>query len=125
MAVEDGAILGMLLGRFQEHARFFNQDKTSRLVSSLFSMFEKLRKERTKINVEGAVNTQYYYHLPDGSEQQARDKALSELPLENWESSCVFNWGDAQYQKDLLGFDVLVDAEAKYDEWEKKTVLLG
>lgn len=119
MAVEDGAILGMLLERFQRCIHLLKPVDKYRLINGLFMMYEDLRKERTKVNVEGAVHTRHYYHLPDGPEQQARDVALSKLPLSNWEASCMFNWGDFQYQNDLLGFDVLVDAQAKYNEWVK------
>ncbi|KAJ5238809.1 salicylate hydroxylase, partial [Penicillium chermesinum] len=122
MAVEDGAILGMLLGKFQHHTVAASREKRAACASSLFELYEDLRKERTKVNVEGAVHTRHYYHLPDGPEQQARDKELSELPSANWEAPCMFNWGDAQYQKDLLGFDVLADAEVQYEKWEKTAV---
>ncbi|KAJ5620921.1 salicylate hydroxylase [Penicillium lagena] len=118
MAVEDGAILGLFLGKFQKYTVPASQDDKMRLLSSLFGLYEDLRKDRTKVNVEGAVHTRHYYHLPDGPEQRARDKALAELPLKDWKFSCSFNWGDAEYQRSLLGFDVLADAVAKYDDWQ-------
>ncbi|KAL1856775.1 hypothetical protein Plec18170_003747 [Paecilomyces lecythidis] len=117
MAVEDGAILGLLLTKLQNAGLPLNQNEKNARLASLFRLYENLRKERTKVNVEGAVHTRHYYHLSDGDEQRNRDRELSELPGKRWKGSCSFNWGDAQYQQSLLGFDVLADAEKKFDEW--------
>lgn len=117
MAVEDGAILGLLLGRFQKNKSFLGHAEKTRLLSSLLSLYEGLRKERTNVNVQGAVHTRHYYHLADGDQQRARDAELRELPSTGWKGQCSFNWGDAEYQGSLLGFDVLADAETRYDEW--------
>ena len=117
MAVEDGAILGLLLGRFQNNTSSIGHAEKDRLLSSLLNLYEGLRKERTTVNVQGAVHTRHYYHLADGEKQQARDAELGALPSSGWKGQCSFNWGDVEYQRSLLGFDVLADAETRYDEW--------
>lgn len=117
MAVEDGAILGLLLEKLQNMGLPFRpMEKNSRL-KDLFLLYEGLRKKRTEVNVAGAVHTRHYYHLADGKEQRDRDRQLAGLPGQNWQGSCSFNWGDAVYQQSLLGFDVLADAERMFDEW--------
>ncbi|KAH8815290.1 putative salicylate hydroxylase [Xylogone sp. PMI_703] len=120
MAVEDGAILGLLLTKLQRIGLPSNSTAKDAQLTSLFSLYEDLRKKRTEVNVAGAVHTRHYYHLADGDEQQQRDRELASLPKEKWQGSCSFNWGDAQYQRSLLGFDVLADAEQKFDEWAEQ-----
>lgn len=118
MAVEDGAILGLLLDKFQNAGIPSNQVEKNAQLSSLFRMYEDLRKKRTEVNVAGAVHTRHYYHLADGPEQMMRDEELAGLPGTGWQGACSFNWGDAQYQRALLGFDALEDAERRFDdEW--------
>lgn len=122
MAVEDGAILGLLLARLQNQGLSSEPQKKNAQLTELLKLFEDLRKKRTEVNVAGAVQTRHYYHLPDGEMQIARDQELGGLPDSQWQGPCSFNWGDASYQKSLLGFDVLADAESKFDEWSRSKV---
>jgi len=117
MAVEDGAILGRLLDRLQYAGLPSGQAEKNACLSDLFRLYEKIRKRRTEVNVAGAVHTRHYYHLTDGDDQQKRDAELAGLEATKWQGRCSFNWGDAEYQKSLLGFDVLVDTERKFEEW--------
>ena len=117
MAVEDGAILGLLLAKLQNRMMSSTQSEKSGHLTRLFQLYQDLRKKRTEVNVAGAIHTRHYYHLPDGDEQKQRDKELATLAEYKWKGSCQFNWGDAQYQESLLGFDVLTDAEKKFDQW--------
>lgn len=86
-------------------------------MTDLLHLYEDLRKKRTEVNVAGAVDTRHYYHLSDGDEQVKRDQELAGLPASDWQGPCSFNWGDAAYQKSLLGFDSLADAERNFDAW--------
>jgi salicylate hydroxylase len=117
MAVEDGAILGRLLDRLQDTGLSANQVEKNACLADLLRLYETIRKQRTERNVAGAVHTRHYYSLPDGEEQQQRDKELAGLPSTRWQGRCSFNWGDAEYQRSLLGFDVLIDTEQKFDDW--------
>ncbi|KAI1643299.1 putative salicylate hydroxylase [Daldinia loculata] len=117
MAVEDGAILGLLLEKFQSAGIPPNQVEKNDRLASLLRLYEGLRKKRTEVNVAGAVHTRHYYHLADGPEQEARDKELAGLSGGKWKGACSFNWGDAEYQQSLLGFDVLADTEERFNEW--------
>lgn len=116
MAVEDGAILGLLLDKMQRIGLPSNPIDKNLKLGGLFRLYEHLRRMRTETNVAGAVHTRHYYHLADGDEQIKRDKELAELPGTRWQGRCSFNWGDASYQKSLLGFDVLADAERSFDD---------
>jgi len=115
MAVEDGAVLGHLLGKLQNHDTQNNRRPNKVLIPELLVLYEKLRKSRTAVNVQGAVQMRAFYHLPDGPLQEERDDLLQDLDLST--SSCKWNWGDAQYQKALMGFDSVVDAAEQFDRW--------
>ncbi|KIW57035.1 hypothetical protein PV05_05640 [Exophiala xenobiotica] len=120
MAVEDGAILGLLLSKLQNSGISPDPEKRYAQLADLLHLYEDLRKKRTEVNVAGAVDTRHYYHLSDGDEQVKRDQELAELPAANWQGPCNFNWGDAAYQKSLLGFDSLADAERNFDIWLRR-----
>lgn len=119
MAVEDGAIIGLLLEKLQNASTASTQKEKSVQFANLFQFYQDLRKKRTEVNVAGAVQTRHYYHLADGEEQKQRDKELAGLAEGKWKKSCSFNWADAQYQESLLGFDVFAEADQKFDEWWK------
>ncbi len=120
MAVEDGAILGTLLAKLRDTKLPSNPTEKNAKLTDLFRLYEGLRKKRTETNVLGAIHTRHYYHLADGEEQRDRDAQLAGLGGKKWQGSCSFNWGDAEYQKSLLGFDVLADAERRFDAWWAK-----
>lgn len=119
MAVEDGAILGALLIKWQELSTSSGlaQAEKNKQLASLLEFYQELRQERTKTNVAGAVGTRHYYHLVDGKEQEERDQFLSALRQTDWQGPCPFNWADAEYQRSLLGFNVCADAEARFENW--------
>lgn len=117
MAVEDGAIIGFLLGRLQTLGISSVQEERVAQLTSVLQLYETLRKQRTETNVRGAVLTKHFYHLHDGPEQQERDSELAKLPEMAWQGPSKYIWADAEYQKSLLGFDVLQDAQMQFDEW--------
>lgn len=119
MAVEDGAVLGVLLGRLQEHLSCSTHNKPTQ-VASLLKLFERLRKQRTEINVSGAVEKQDFYHLPDGDRQIERDQLLANLPKSDFQADCKWTWGDKSHNDELLGFDVIRGAEDGFASWAAK-----
>ncbi|RFU30939.1 hypothetical protein B7463_g5420, partial [Scytalidium lignicola] len=117
MAVEDGVVVGLLLTRLLERGLASDLKKRRAQLTSLLKLYESLRKERTEINVLGAIQSQEFYHLSNGNLQIERDNLISELPKSGWQGSCKWNWGDAGYQSSLLGFDVIADAKRGFDKW--------
>ncbi|KAK8090505.1 hypothetical protein PG994_000010 [Apiospora phragmitis] len=117
MAVEDGAVLGLLLAQSLEKGLPADPVEKRDYLAALLRLYQDLRKRRTETNVAGAVDTQHYYHLPDGEEQRQRDAELAVLAGDGWLGKCSFNWGDAEYQRSLLGFDVIADSKEKFEEW--------
>jgi salicylate hydroxylase len=119
MAVEDGAVIGLLLSKLQEKGLSSDAKEKDSQIAGVLKLYENLRKKRTEINVQGAVDTRTFYHLKDGPEQQNRDAELNDLNQSDWTGRSNFVWSDAVYQRDLLGFDVLADAEKRFEEWFK------
>lgn len=71
MAVEDGAVLGKLLGQLVSSSLYHDRPRDT--VLDMLEMYENLRKSRTTTNVQGARSNQRAYHLPDGPIQESRD----------------------------------------------------
>lgn len=112
--------MGLLLSKLQNSGISSDPQERYTQLTDLLHLYEDLRKKRTEVNVAGAVDTRHYYHLSDGEEQLKRDQELAELPASGWQGPCNFNWGDAKYQKELLGFDSLADAEQNFDAWLRR-----
>ncbi|KAF9887531.1 hypothetical protein FE257_010109 [Aspergillus nanangensis] len=119
MAVEDGAMLGALLGllnrKFQT-AGVITPSKTE----SLLRAYEEHRKPRTTANVRAAVEIGDFYHYYDGPAQTERDQALA---MVNWDSGySKYKWADATYQQELLAYDAIQAAEATFAAWEEREI---
>ncbi|OAG34856.1 hypothetical protein AYO21_10961 [Fonsecaea monophora] len=113
MAVEDGLVLGLLLGRLQASDRVSDEAKRSS-INSVLRLFESLRKKRTTTNVKGAIANRYMFHMHDGPEQEARDRELAEA---DWEKPCRWGWADINYQRKMLGFDSVADTNRAFEVW--------
>lgn len=69
-SLEDGGVLGELLG----------QMKTKADLPTALAIYEKLRKARGEAIVRETFKQRHDFHMPDGPEQEARDKVfLSQL----------------------------------------------
>ena len=109
MAVEDGAVLGKLLG-MQQHQR-----STEATIPEVLKLYESLRKTRTTLNVNGAFENRNLYHmLPEEVVRQRRNEQLAELDWDDFESTFPWSWGRLPYLKDLLGVDVVAGAQAAF-----------
>ncbi|KAJ9131778.1 FAD binding domain-containing protein [Pleurostoma richardsiae] len=101
-AVEDGAVLGLLLGHLS------SKDQLPKALK----LYEKLRKARGDAIVKEAFKQRDDFHLPDGPDQEARDKIfLSQLGKE-LQGPFPSRWTCPVVQPWLYGYDA-------YDEVEK------
>lgn len=116
MAVEDGAVLGYLLGSTsQRYARSIGNAQSFDYIKGVLGLYEKLRKARTTVNTKGAVANREMYHLPDGAAQQRRDAELKDF---DYVAGCSdMKWADSRYQLDMLGFDAVEDARRAFGTW--------
>ncbi|KAF2766202.1 FAD/NAD(P)-binding domain-containing protein, partial [Teratosphaeria nubilosa] len=70
MAVEDGAVLGRLLGRFADAC--LPRDR----LPALLRLYQDVRRERTGTVVRTADGNRELYHMVDGERQRRRDAML-------------------------------------------------
>lgn len=110
MAVEDGAVLGKLLGLLGSNSKNIGWVREN--IPEMLKLYETLRKSRTTLNVQGAVANKLWYHLADGPQQEARDTALATGP-----DTTGWSWISADYQEALVGFDSLADSKKMFQEW--------
>lgn len=100
-AVEDGAVLGLLLGHMQSR---------SDLPKALL-MYQQLRKARGDAIVRETFKQRESFHMPDGPAQQARDQIfLSQLgkPLKGAFPS---RWTCPEVQPWLYGYDAFEEVD--------------
>ncbi|KAJ5927200.1 hypothetical protein N7516_008973 [Penicillium verrucosum] len=95
-AVEDGAVLGLILG----HLRSKDQ------LPKALKMYENLRKARGDAIVKETFKQRDSFHMADGPEQEARDKIfLSQLGKSKIQGSFPSKWTCPQVQPWLYGYD--------------------
>lgn len=118
-AVEDGAVLGGILGHVKSKSQ----------LSRALQMYEKLRKARGDAIVKEAfkqvrifwplcnvvdemlTDQRDAFHMPDGPEQEARDKVfLSQLGKE-LKAPFPSRWTCPQVQPWLYGYDAFKEVE--------------
>jgi salicylate hydroxylase len=107
MAFEDGAVLGECLSRLP-NSRGVYKTSPEYLQSKrhALSVFEKCRKQRTKMVVDRGNVQQYLYHLHDGPEQEERDRKMQMVPTPEGEALA---WRDPGLAPKLLGYDHIAD----------------
>lgn len=115
MAIEDGAALAECLSRVQ------SRDEISRYLG----VFESVRKSRCERIQEGSRINGETWHMPDGPQQEARDKALGkdhtqeEPTRTNGEAPHPNLWSDKGFQPWLFGHDVFAETAAALDRAEQ------
>lgn len=106
MAVEDGACLGKLLGLAAQHAA---------PIPTVLQLYERLRKDRTTLNVKGAYGNQSMYHA-SGEAAEERNRSLKDFDWDDPTATSPYYLNDMPYQKALLAFDCIADAEDAFDQ---------
>lgn len=98
MSLEDGAVLGECLSRITSKASAEKQ--------MALRVYEHCRKGRTEMVVRRGNLQQYLYHLPDGPEQEERDRRMRMVPTLAGEALA---WRDPELAPKLLGYDHFKD----------------
>lgn len=105
-AVEDGCVLGELLGRLE------SKDQ----IHSLLVIYEKLRKSRT---TQVVVNSTHLglktFHLPDGPERVVRDQLLAINPPQK---GCPNKFADPIFQKFLYAYNAFDEVEKAWSAYK-------
>lgn len=111
MAFGDAAVLGALLGRFNKTSKE-KLEACEMTLPKVLGIFESLQKPYSTLNVKGAVTNRVMYHLPDGEEQRQRDREFSGMTSE---SQSEWTWIDGQYQRHIIGSDLVRLAMDKFE----------
>ncbi|KAK1705013.1 hypothetical protein BDP67DRAFT_532431 [Colletotrichum lupini] len=117
MAVEDGAVIGRLLGLLKSSLGIENMVPQ---IPEILKLYETLRKDRTTLNVQGATSNRKWYHVRDGPEQEARDAEMTGAPLSDGLSPTGWRLMDEDYRMELMGRDSVAEAIEAFQEWEQK-----
>ncbi|PYH49798.1 putative salicylate hydroxylase [Aspergillus saccharolyticus JOP 1030-1] len=122
MAVEDGAVIGRLLGLLQAHLTKSRSEgrelSTSDSIASILKLYENLRKARTTRNVRAARMNRSVFHLPDGILQMIRDFFLGFMGVTRESDWTGFlSWRMRQ----TMGLDVIRDCERAFEEWVRQS----
>jgi salicylate hydroxylase len=110
MAVEDGAILGVMLGQLNRAMldESIAETDLATAVPEVLQRYESSQKRRTTINVQGAVDNRRFFHMEDGPEQEERDELLKR---HTWmEETSEYKWCDMPYNRALMDVDVVREA---------------
>ncbi|TDZ10328.1 FAD-dependent monooxygenase OpS4 [Colletotrichum sidae] len=100
-AIEDGAVLGLLLGRITSKSQ----------LPTALKLYEKLRKARGEAIVRETFKQRDSFHMPDGPAQQARDELfLSQLGKE-LRGPFPSRWTCPEVQPWLYGYDAYEEVE--------------
>lgn len=116
MAVEDGAVLGELLGGLVRASKSSAAGMDAH-IASILALYESLRKARTTTNVLGSVRNREMFNMPDGELQRRRDAELAQV---DWQTTCPWQWGDPAYQNRLQRFDAVADAQEAFGAWAER-----
>ncbi|KAI0147921.1 FAD/NAD(P)-binding domain-containing protein [Hypoxylon sp. NC0597] len=101
-AIEDGAVLGRLLGHIQ----------TKEQIGKALRMYEQLRKPRGDAIVRETFSQRDVFHTVDSPKQQARDDVLlSQIDKESKEAPFPIRWCCPQVQPWLFGYDACAEVD--------------
>ena len=95
MAVEDAAALAQSIQMMSEHSE----------LERAIEIYEKVRSSRTRLVHEASYRHAYTAHLPDGSEQRARDEAMEDEVAGRHFIQSPNQWSDPTTQRWAYGYD--------------------
>jgi salicylate hydroxylase len=108
-SLEDGAVLGSLLGKVRK-------SEMARQLPSVSVLYQKLRIERgTKIQLE-TFKQRDDSHLEDGEAQEERDALMVSMLGKELKAPFPSRWTCPEIQPFLYGYDAYAEAEKGYRE---------
>ncbi|PMB67238.1 3-hydroxybenzoate 6-hydroxylase 1 [Beauveria bassiana] len=99
-AMEDGAVLGRLLGSIHEASR----------IPDVLAVYQEIRKVRVEKIARQALKQRYNFHMPDGPLQEARDEAMT--THQQREEEYPSQWTCPIMQPWLYGYDAIAVADS-------------
>ncbi|KAK1655724.1 FAD dependent oxidoreductase [Colletotrichum phormii] len=124
-SLEDGAVLGHLLGKVGGHAMETQTGETgtsssdsSAQLAAAAAMYQRLRMSRGQRIVMESFAQRDDFHMPDGPEQERRDEIMTASlgPGEEPRSGFPSRWTCPDIQRFLYSYDAYAEAEAAYKQ---------
>lgn len=109
-SLEDGAVLGYLLGKVSGEKKGEQLPKAARL-------YQSLRKKRGEDIAKETFKQREDFHMPDGEKQRARDEIFAEAwGKEEPEGDFPSRWTCPRVQRWLYGYDAYKEVEKAFEE---------
>ncbi|KAI0699405.1 FAD/NAD(P)-binding domain-containing protein [Cytidiella melzeri] len=123
MAIEDAAVLGNLFSRLSHPSQ----------IKPLLYAYEKLRLPRTAETQKSSRLNQWIFHLPDGPEQEARDRSMREAmelelkmlkgeEVDVRSEGSLNQWADRRKNQMQFGYDADAEAEKFWVQEGESTI---
>ncbi|KAK1594749.1 FAD dependent oxidoreductase [Colletotrichum navitas] len=111
-SLEDGAVLGYLLGKVGGHGT-----KAAQLPAAA-AMYQRLRMARGQRIVMESFRQRDDFHMPDGPEQERRDEVMAASLGPGAEPQPGFpsRWTCPEIQRFLYSYDAYAEAEESYNQ---------
>jgi salicylate hydroxylase len=106
-SLEDGAVLGTLLG----HVSY---EKRAEQLPKFAEMYRKLRKQRRELIAKETLKQREDFHLPDGEKQRARDELMLSMLGGELKADFPSRWTCPRVQSWLYGYDAYKEAEEEF-----------
>lgn len=112
MAVEDGAVLGGLLGKLEDKSQ----------LGAVLAIYESLRKKRTTRIVLESTNQRDVFHLPNGEKQEDRDAIMV---ADEQKPGFPNKWRDPELQKFMFGYNAFEEVETAWEKFKNEGEVVG
>lgn len=107
--MEDGVCLGTLLG--------LRKDSPSDIsLNSILDLYCRLRKERTALQLHGALKNRALFHMEDEAARQERNRVFKEATWDDRSDSFEWTLANMDYQRKLHGYDAILATQTAFRE---------
>lgn len=107
-SLEDGAVLGYVLGKV-------DYEKRDEQLPKAAALYQQLRKERGETIQKETFKQRHDFHLEDGDEQEARDKLMKSMLGGELKADFPSRWTCPRVQRWLYGYDSYAEAEKGFE----------
>ncbi|KAF2157324.1 putative salicylate hydroxylase [Myriangium duriaei CBS 260.36] len=110
LAVEDGVCLGILLG--------LRRASTPHIpLAEILDLYCQLRKERTALQLPGALNNRALFHMEGEADRQKRNAVFKTATWDERSEGFEYSMADMTYQRALHGYDTI---EATHEAFRQR-----
>jgi len=86
----------------------------------VLQLYEGMRKKRTTLNVQGAIENRDLFQMADPQRVEQRNREMRVADPTDINNDCRWGYANLRYQKQLMGFDTIKDANEQFQSWLEK-----